>query len=566
MVPPNRHSLRYVSRPALAIAVLLSSCALVLAWWFLRGVEVSLPSVSSPQSQQIPCVSYSPFRHPDINPFNYLAEVTPAQIRADLALLKTRTDCIRTYGLTQGLDAVPAVAKELGMRVRLGVWLARDAAQNQAQLMQGLALAKRYPEVIDLLIVGNEVLLRKELTAPQLAEILSQAQALSPVPITYADVWEFWQRHSELAKHVDLVTVHILPYWEDKPVAVRDAAKHVQEVGRKMQQFFAGKPVWIGETGWPAAGRQRDGAVPGRVEQSAFMRDLMLLRPAIAQDFNVIEAFDQPWKRSFEGAMGGYWGLFDAQGQARVSLSGAVVEDAQWWRGFVGAGLGALMGVLSAGVMQRLMRSWSVWGWSVGCIGGGLMGSICAVQILMSTWWDRSPFEQAVSLALGSLGAASAALSLSQLVFAHHRRLIEPAQKTVERWVARAADAARLGVLFCAATAALVLLLDPRYRPFPWWWFLAPTASWLALRCGAPQRLANISQQTQFLACALAVFAVALVIQEGWRNVQALTYGLLLLSLAAVAALPALATFPALPALAKTKAASKAAGAPSSVE
>lgn len=548
--------LYFVSRPALAIAVLFSGCVLVLAWWFSRGLAVSLPSVSSPASQRIPCVSYSPFRHPDINPFNYLAKVTPAQIRADLALLKTRTDCIRTYGLTQGLDAVPGVAKEFGMRVKLGVWLARDAAQNQAQLAQGVALAKRYPEVIDLLIVGNEVLLRKELTAPQLAEILSQAQALSPVPITYADVWEFWQRHSELAKHVDLVTVHILPYWEDKPVAVGDAAKHVLDVGHQMQQYFAGKPVWIGETGWPAAGRQRDGAVPGRVEQSAFIRDLMLLRPAIAQDFNVIEAFDQPWKRSFEGAMGGYWGLFDAQGQARVSLSGAVVEDAQWWRGFAGAGLGALMGALLVGLLQRRMQSWSVWKWLVGCIGGGLLGAICAVQMLMSIWWDRSPFEQAVSLALGFLGAVSAVLSLGQLVSADHRLLMGPADTTIERWLARATDAARLGVLFCTACAALVVLLDPRYRPFPWWWFLAPAVSWLALRCGAPQRLANVSQQTQFLACCLAVFAVGLMVQEGWRNAQALSYGVLLLSLAGVAALPALA---------KTKAASKAAGAPSSV-
>jgi hypothetical protein len=112
-------------------------------------------------------------------------------------------------------------------------------------------------------------------------------------------------------------------------------------------------------------------------------------------------------------------------------------------------------------------------------------------------------------------------------------------------------------VLFCAASAALILLLDPRYRPFPWWWFLAPTISWLALRCCATQVGSNASRQTQFLALALAISALALMVQEGLRNAQALSYGVLLLSLAFVAGLPSLA---------KTKAASNAAGALSSVE
>jgi exo-beta-1,3-glucanase (GH17 family) len=541
---------RRLSRPVLSVAVALTSCMIALAWWIARGIEISLPSVDSAEMQRLPCVSYSPFRYPYINPFNYLAKVTPAQIEADLAILKNRTNCIRTYGLTQGLDAVPAVARKMGMRVKLGVWLARDAAQNQAQLSQGLALARLYPDVIDLLIVGNEVLLRKELTSAQLAEILRTTKAQSPVPITYADVWEFWQRHSELAREVDVVTVHILPYWEDEPVAVHAAARHVREVGRKMQHFFAGKPVWIGETGWPAAGRQRDGAVPGKVEQTAFVRDLLLLRTSIAQDFNVIEAFDQPWKRSFEGAMGGYWGLFDAQGHARVSFSGAVIEDVRWWRGVAMAGLGAIVGALLAGLGRR----WRVHAVMIRALGGGMLGALFATQILMSTWWDRSAFEVAVSIGLGIVGAASAILNLGQLV-----RAVAP-EATHTRasplW-ARMADTLRLALLFCAASAALVVLLDPRYRPFPWWWFLAPTASWLALRCGASRGSHSTSRQAQFLACALALSAFGIMVQEGWRNAQAMSYGALLLSLAGVAAWPALA---------KTKAAKSAAGALSSVE
>jgi exo-beta-1,3-glucanase (GH17 family) len=530
---------------------------------------VQLPSVRAAPMQRFPCVSYSPFRHPDINPFNYLAKVTVAQIEADLNILKSHTNCIRTYGLTQGLDSVPEVARKIGMKVRLGVWLARDPVQNQAQLERGLALARLYPDVIDLLVVGNEVLLRKELTPHQLAKILQEAKAKSPVPITYADVWEFWQRHSELAQSVDVVTVHILPYWEDEPVAVDQAAQHVRDIGLKMQQHFVGKPVWIGETGWPAAGRQRDGAIPGRVQQSAFVRDLLLLQPFMTQDFNVIEAFDQDWKRSFEGAMGGYWGMFDARGQARVSFAGAVVEDAYWWRGWAAAGLGALLGLAMIWLAQRRMnlayqKSYALW---VGTLGGSLWGATCAVQLFMMTWWDRSWFETSISMGLMAVSTVVTVLTLSQLIqliAALDAGATDSAQASAEhasRRLARLAHAARQGLLFCAASAALVLLLDARYRPFPWWWFLAPTISWLALYGSAAHACCQTDYQAQrvgiFLAWALGLSAIGCMLQEGWRNAQALSYGALLLSLAAVALMSSLA---------KTRPAKSAAGALISVE
>jgi exo-beta-1,3-glucanase (GH17 family) len=519
--------------PVWAAWVLLCGFLTVLVWWVARGVTIDLPSVESPATQAIPCLSYSPFRQQDVNPFNYLAKVSPAQIEADLTLLKTRTRCVRTYGLAQGLDAVPDVAKKLGLRVRLGIWLVRDTAHNQAQLSLGLELAKSYPDVVELLIVGNEVLLRNELTVAQLGLLLEQAKAKATVPITYADVWEFWLRHPELATKVDWVTVHILPYWENQPVAFHHAAQHVMDVARTMQQNFSGKKIWIGETGWPAAGRQRAGAVPSKVGQTAFLRDLLMLRPAIAQDFNFIEAFDQPWKRSFEGAMGGYWGLFDAQGKARVSFSGPVVEDPLWWHGLLGAALGALLGCLLLG---RVDASWQSRAMFIGCFGGALVGAVCAVQWLMMAWWDRSAREFAVSIGLGLLGASSAFLSLhqwasvSEVSGPHVTDLVAMTTRT-DRW----ADALRKGVLFCAACAALVLLLDPRYRPFPWWWFLAPTVCWLALELRAPGRCSPGQLQTRFLASVLALAALGIVLQEGWQNAQALSYGTLLLCLAAVA-------------------------------
>jgi exo-beta-1,3-glucanase (GH17 family) len=507
---------------------------MVLGWWIARSAPFSLDaradSVSS-ASQMLPCVSYSPFRtrdgREDINPFNPLASVTPAQIETDLRILKTRTNCIRTYGLAQGLDAVPAVVQKLGMRMKLGVWLARDEVQNMRELARGMALARQYKDVVDLLVVGNEVLLRRELSAPALAKFLAHARQLSPVPVTYADVWEFWLRNAALARHVDVVTVHILPYWEDEPVAVSDAVTHVFDIAARVQRQFAGKPIWVGETGWPAAGRQRAGAVPGAVAQSRFMSELLARVPSL--NYNVIEAFDQPWKRSFEGAMGGYWGLFDQFGQARVALGGVVVEDARWWRGLLGAVVGALIGAIVGAVVR--VRATPI------VLAAATLGALAPLQRLMVQQWDRSAGEQALSALLALIGTAAtlAALPPHRFKFEHMTRI---------------------ALLFAASTAALVLLLDARYRPFPWWWFLAPAAALLARRVSRLDSVFETSNETRLLGAVLAVCAVMVAVNEGWYNLQALSYCALLLTLAGAVALPSRT---------KTSAASSAAGAHSSV-
>lgn len=571
------HMLQMRSRCWLAVLIQLVGLCVVLGWWGARGRAIPLVELPSAQAAMLPCVSYSPFHRGDINPFNYQASVTPAQIEADLRLLKTRTNCIRTYGLSQGLDGIPAVAAQLGMRVSLGVWLSRDAAQNQAQLKRGLELAHQYKGTVTRLVVGNEVLLRREMAPDELGKILDYAKQHSPVPVTYADVWEFWLRHAELADHVDIVTVHILPYWEDEPVAVGDAVAHVLSIAQKVQKSFAGKPVWVGETGWPAAGRQRAGAVPGRVEQARFLRELLQRTSGAngaALDYNFIEAFDQPWKRSFEGAMGGYWGLFDPNGQAHAAMSGAVTEDARWWRGGLGALVGAAVGAVWGALWIRFGRLQR--GGATGQVQrGGLtlvfpalacatLGALAPVQWVMVQQWDRTSFEQGISAALTVVGAlvvwVSAlrwmkALGVQGGLQTGH----DGSSVRLARWSIPLADiehAVRFALLFAAASAALVLLLDPRYRPFPWWWFVAPAASLLALRVAGCAIDTSVAYKQQVLATFLAACALGIAIAEGWHNAQALVYCALLLVLSGAAAWPSRT---------KTSMASSAAGAHSSV-
>ena len=121
-----------------------------------------------------------------------------------------------------------------------------------------------------------------------------------------------WLRNREIYDAVDFVTIHILPYWEDFPIRAKYAAAHVDAIRKRMAVAFPGKEILIGETGWPSEGRMREGALPSRTNQARVVSEILDLAKQENFRVNLIEAYDQPWKRQLEGTVGGYWGLFDS--------------------------------------------------------------------------------------------------------------------------------------------------------------------------------------------------------------------------------------------------------------
>ena len=113
------------------------------------------------------------------------------------------------------------------MKVLLGVWIGRDRAKNAQLADIAVSLAKDHPGTVTAVIVGSEVLLRGEMTVADLRQIIRSVKPRVSVPVTYADVWEFWLRYREVGEDVDFVTAHFLPYWEDVPPRAEDAAAHV---------------------------------------------------------------------------------------------------------------------------------------------------------------------------------------------------------------------------------------------------------------------------------------------------------------------------------------------------
>src|SRR5450756_2448774 len=341
-------------RTPLALLV-ISLGAIAAVWWWL-ATPITLARAPIDPAAKLMCVSYAPFRGAQ-TPLTPTTQVAPEHIARYLEGLARITDCVRTYSIENGLDQVPALAAKVGLKVIQGIWLGSNRLKNLAQISAAVRLTKEFPGVITSVVVGNEVLLRGEMTTSDLAAIIRSVKSQVDIPVTYADVWEYWLRNREVYDAVDFVTIHILPYWEDQPVHAKFAAAHVDSIRRRMAVAFPGKEILIGETGWPSEGRMREGALPSRTNQARIVSEILDLAKRENFRVNLIEAYDQPWKRQLEGTVGGYWGLFDSEQRAPKYPPGAPISNYPFWKLQMGCGMSLALLVFGAAWLTLRRRT-----------------------------------------------------------------------------------------------------------------------------------------------------------------------------------------------------------------
>ncbi|HNM56023.1 MAG TPA: beta-1,6-glucan synthase [Thauera aminoaromatica] len=465
------------NRSQLWLALLIASTTMLLllaAMLWQQTRPVRMHDLHLAEGEKLRCVSYAPYHRPGQTPLLEDTRIEREQIAADLAALAKITDCVRLYSIDQGLEHVPELARPLGLKVLLGAWIGYEKTKNARELERAIALANANADVVRALIVGNEVLLRRERTEDEMRELIRHAKAHAKVPVTYADVWEFWTRHDSLANEVDFVTVHILPFWEDEPVDIELALQHVAETRRHVGEHFAGKKILIGETGWPSAGRQREESKPSRVNQARYIREFVHRAHAEGWDYNLIEAIDQPWKRRLEGTVGGFWGMLDADSlEPKFPLAGAVAEREGVAGPVGGAAVGGVLAFLLAttGRRTRCLRASAI------AAAGTLGGMITVLH------WEHAHLAYRDALEWSLLGGVAALGALLPLTLARWHGEPVPATGRAARILRHGehlrAEAGALGLLrglllFAAAVAALLLWVDPRYRDFPTLLYLVP--------------------------------------------------------------------------------------------
>jgi cellulose synthase/poly-beta-1,6-N-acetylglucosamine synthase-like glycosyltransferase/exo-beta-1,3-glucanase (GH17 family) len=363
-----------IVRIAIALLLVVGASAL---FWASRDYSVIAPEWDG----QVRGVAYNPshlFSRQDA-----LADVSPEQIDRDMAQLAKVTGHVRTYTVGKGLDRVPEIAARYGLTISLGIQLGPDLEENEKEIETAIATARANRGTIDRVFVGNETILFSYCTPDQLNRYIRRVRAALParIKITTGEPWSTWLLYPEIGKYVDVVSVHLFPYWEG--VGVDTGLDFMQRAYAEVQQEFPDKPVVIGEAGWPSEGRTKRGAEPSLANEAFFIRGFLPFAMERGWDYYLLEAYDQPWKIGSEGPVGAYWGVFDADGNAKFTFTGMQRSFPQW-RVFalVAAILTLLLGLLILGRMPRVrQQGYLVMGGLIALVSTGLLAVIDATTL-----------------------------------------------------------------------------------------------------------------------------------------------------------------------------------------
>ena len=304
-----------------------------LGFW----AAMNRPKTGLPWAGTINSVSFSPSRadeDPTLarkNPQDadrYLASTK--EMDEDLALLSGKVDMVRTYSTLEGLDQVPALAAAHGLKALPGAWVDERLDRNEVEIANIIRIARENPNV-DRVIVGNENLTLHRLTIDQMIRYIRRVKAAVParVKVSTAEAWAIWLDYPDLVKEVDFLTIHTLPFWER--VSIDEALDFTKRMVRDVKAQYPDKPIFIGEVGWPSAGRAYGEAKPSLVNEAMFLRRFVNWANEEHLDYNVVEAFDQPWKVNLDNtASEKHWGIYTVDRQPKFNWIGPVIEFQEW--------------------------------------------------------------------------------------------------------------------------------------------------------------------------------------------------------------------------------------------
>jgi len=236
------------------------------------------------------------------------------QIRNRLAMIEPFARWIRTFSCTDGHELIPAIARERGLKTLVGVWLGNDKEHNELELSNAIRIAKEGH--VDILGVGNEVLLRGDLTEDELLDYISRAKAALPdIEVGYVDAYFEFADHPRITEACDVLLANCYPFWEECPA--EHALLYMKEMYRRAQAIANGKRVIVSETGWPNIGTAEGAAVPSLENAIKYFVDTFQWAESDDIDIFYFSSFDESWKVDAEGDVGAYWGLCDKDGRPK---------------------------------------------------------------------------------------------------------------------------------------------------------------------------------------------------------------------------------------------------------
>ncbi|WOH37123.1 glycosyl hydrolase family 17 protein [Thalassotalea fonticola] len=237
--------------------------------------------------------------------------ISEAQIRERLSIIQPYVNSVRSFSCTDGNELIPAIAKKNGLDTMVGVWLSDDLDKNEEELANGIAVANAGHA--DILAIGNEVLLREDLTEDQLVDYLNRAKVACPnVEVGYVDAYYKFVNYPRVTEACDVILANCYPFWEGCPAEY--ALPYMKEMYKQAKCAANGKRVVISETGWPDRGSPFEGSQPGYENAVKYFINAYKWAEEEGIDIFYFSSFDEDWKVASEGDVGAYWGLWDKEG------------------------------------------------------------------------------------------------------------------------------------------------------------------------------------------------------------------------------------------------------------
>jgi exo-beta-1,3-glucanase (GH17 family) len=254
--------------------------------------------------------------------------ISEQQIKARMEIISPYTRWIRTYGCSNGLEKSGAIAHSLDLKVAIGAWISSNSNANEREISNLIDIATAGEA--DLLIVGSEVLRRRDISENKLIAYINRVKQEVPgIPITYADTYDVILSHPKLIDVIDFVTVNYYPYWKGIRVDYAITAIHVYH--QQVTAAAKGKTVIVSETGWPSDGKQIGNAIPSAENASYYFLNYVSWAQSNNVDYFYFEAFDETWKAQYEGPQGAHWGVWDKSGNLKTGMeavfNGETMED-----------------------------------------------------------------------------------------------------------------------------------------------------------------------------------------------------------------------------------------------
>jgi len=233
-----------------------------------------------------------------------------------MKIVAPHTQWIRSFSCTDGNEYIPEVAKEMGLNTIVGAWIDDNLEANEKEIEKLIQIGKAGHA--DIVAVGNECLLREELSENEIINYINRVKdALPGVDVSYVDAYYQLHESPKLLNACDIILANCYPFWEG--YHAEQSSVYLSKMYEVIKNIAGDKEVIITETGWPTYGRSVDKAEPSIENMMKYF--IRLKKWSDQENVKVFyfSSFDESWKARHEGDVGARWGIWNKNEQLKVN-------------------------------------------------------------------------------------------------------------------------------------------------------------------------------------------------------------------------------------------------------